>query len=381
MCKIYDFLVVGTGFFGTVVAERLASIGKKVLIIDKRNHIGGNSYSEIDTETDIEFHKYGSHIFHTSHENVWDYINSFCQFNNYRHTVWITYKNKVYSMPINLHTINSYYNINLKPYEISEFLKKEIANKFIPNPVNLEEKAISLVGKPIYEAFIKGYTAKQWEKSPKELSADIISRLPIRHNYQNRYFNDQYEGIPECGYGQLFHKILSHPNISVRLNTDYFRNKENYNNIPMLFTGQIDQYFGYKFGKLEWRTIYFEAERYNIPEYQGCAVMNFAEEFIPYTRIHEFRYYHPERTCGNKTLIFKEYSKKATDMDDPYYPIPTFNNLNLYEKYYEESKKLKNVWFGGRLGMYKYFDMDDTIAEALNVFALISKSLNDESIK
>ena len=223
-----DFLIVGAGFFGSVCAERLASQGKKVLILEKRNHIGGNSWSEQDSETGIEVHKYGSHIFHTDNSKVWEYINRFTQFNNYRHTVWTTYNNKVYSMPINLGTINAYYNLQLRPHEVSAFLEEERKKEIYQHPGNLEEQAISLIGRPLYEAFIRGYTVKQWGKDPRELPAEIIQRLPVRHSYNSRYFSDPFEGIPLEGYGKLFERLHDHPNIDVQLNTDWLNERENY---------------------------------------------------------------------------------------------------------------------------------------------------------
>jgi len=360
-----DVLVVGAGFFGSVVAERLASVGRNVLILDKRDHVGGNSYSEVDADTGIECHKYGSHIFHTSDEEVWAYLNRFASFNEYRHTVWTTYKDRVYSMPINLSTINAYYGLNLKPFEVDIFIDKERSKENIVQPQNMEEKAISLIGRSLYEAFIKGYTIKQWGKDPKELSPDIINRLPVRHNYINRYFNDKYEGIPLDGYGELFERLLDHPNIEVRLSTDYFNVKYEFSAIPTLYTGAIDRFFDYKYGRLAWRTIDFEREVLDVADYQGCSVMNYADSEVPFTRIHEFKHYHPERPQTRKSIIFKEYSRVAELSNDPYYPINTPKNAVLLEKYQQEAQLLEDIWFGGRLGAYRYFDMDETIAAAL----------------
>lgn len=364
---IADFLVVGAGFFGATIAERLATAGRKVLVLEKRRHIGGNCWSEVDSEAGLEVHKYGSHIFHTSDEKVWAYLNRFSGFNQYRHTVWTTYQEHVYSMPINLATINAYYGLNLKPFDIDAFIEKERSKEDILHPENLEEKAISLIGRPLYEAFIRGYTIKQWEKDPKELPADIITRLPVRHNFNNRYFDDKYEGIPMEGYARLFERMLDHPNIEVQLNADYFDLKDSVGIVPTLYTGPIDRFFGFKHGHLEWRTIDFEREVHQVHDYQGCAVMNYADAEVPYTRIHEFKHYHPERPTTEGTIIFKEYSRLADRVDDPYYPVNTPKNSRLLEQYQEDAKALKSIRFGGRLGSYRYFDMDDTVAAALDM--------------
>ncbi|MDA0346001.1 MAG: UDP-galactopyranose mutase [Verrucomicrobia bacterium] len=361
-----DFLIVGAGFFGSVCAERLASKGKKVLILEKRNHIGGNSWSEPDQETGIEVHTYGSHIFHTDNLKVWEYINRFTQFNNYRHTVWTTFKDKVYSMPINLGTINAYYKLQLKPHEVSAFLEEERKNEYYEQPGNLEEQAISLIGRPLYEAFIRGYTVKQWGKDPRELPAEIIQRLPVRHSYNSRYFSDPFEGIPLEGYGKLFQRLHDHPNIEVQLNTDWLDVREIYlGKWPILYTGAVDQFFDHKYGRLEWRSIELNREVYDMPDYQGCSVMNYAEADVPYTRIHEFKHFHPERPSTNRTVIYKEYSKIIGESTEPYYPVNTLRNAELLKRYKADADQLKRVWFGGRLGGYRYLDMDDTIAAAL----------------
>lgn len=362
----FDYIIVGAGFYGAVCAERLASQGKAVLIIEKRNHIGGNSWSEPDPETGIEIHKYGSHIFHTSNSNVWKYLNQFTKFNDYRHVVWTTYKNKVYSMPINLATINNFYGLNLSPPEIRSFIEKERNNELYISPKNLEEKAISLIGRPLYEAFIKGYTIKQWGVDPVQLSPEIITRLPVRHNYNNRYFADLYEGIPEEGYGAMFERILKHRNITVKLNTDWFNIHYKFNsNIPVIYTGPIDKFFNYKYGRLEWRSIEFEKKIILVEDFQGCAVMNYADLNVPYTRIHEFKHYEPSLETTPATVIYKEYSKIMSGNLEPYYPVNTPYNHNLLKKYMSDAKNLQYVYFGGRLGSYKYMDMDDTVAAAL----------------
>ncbi len=369
--------VVGSGFFGAVIAERgAAECDVEIVVIERRNHIGGNCYSEIDAETGVEYHKYGSHIFHTSDENVWNYINRFGEFNEYRHRVYTSFHNEIFSMPINLDTINSYFRKALTPEEAKKFIKEEIKKENISAPQNLEEKAISLIGRSLYEAFVRGYTIKQWEKDPKELSPDIITRLPVRYNYNNRYFSDRFEGIPVDGYGKMLSKMLDSPKIKLLLNTSY---KDIAPQISqqdiVLYTGAIDEFFDYKFGTLEWRTVDFEVERFDYSDYQGTSVMNYADEKVPFTRIHEFKHYHPERQDTGKTIIFKEYSRLASPGDEPYYPVFTKKNQQLYKKFEFAKNETPNVIFGGRLGLYRYLDMDDTIAEALTCYEKTIRSM------
>jgi UDP-galactopyranose mutase len=370
------FLVVGSGFFGSVIAERIANDkNERVAVIEKRDHIGGNSFSEIDRSTGIECHKYGSHIFHTSNETVWKYINNFTGFNNYRHRVFTTYKDSVYSMPINLDTINRFYGKCMTPGEAMKFLEGEIAKDANDNPSNLEDKAISLVGKGLYEAFFKGYTAKQWETDPKKLPSYIITRLPMRFNYNADYFNDPRQGIPLGGYEAVFKALLSSQNIDVYLNTDFFSIKHL---IPkdclVIYTGPIDRYFEYKYGELGWRSLAFEKEVHSVGDYQGTAVMNYSDISVPYTRIHEFKHYHPERDYRtDATVLVKEFSKKMTLESEPYYPINTVADKEVLALYEAEREQLKNTIFGGRLGTYAYMDMDRVIAEALRVYKELIK--------
>ena len=365
------YLVVGAGFFGSVIAERIAEDkGEVVVVIDKRDHIGGASFSEVDTETGIEYHKYGSHIFHTSIEDVWKYINRFCVFNSYRHKVLTTYSNKIYQMPINLETINCYYGMNFKPNEAEEYIKKEIDKEDIVNPTNLEEKAISLIGRPLYEAFIKGYTIKHWGTDPRKLPADIITRLPVRFDYKSDYFDDPWQGLPQRGYGELFKNLLAHPNIDLYRNTDFFDIR---NQIPtnccVIYTGRLDQFFDCKYGILNWRSLRFEREIYQVRDFQGTAVMNYAEASVPYTRTHEFKHLHEERGHSDKnTLVFREYAKDLAAGDDPYYPVNTLKDTEMLSKYRQDALELNNVIFGGRLAEYKYLNMDQTIASALKIY-------------
>lgn len=365
------YLIVGSGFFGATIAERIANdLNEPVVILEKRRHFGGNSFSEIDPETGIEYHKYGSHIFHTNNKFVWEYINKFSKFNQYRHRVWTTFGRKVYSMPINLATINQYYQKALSPSEARDFLKNEISRDKVEHPTNLEEQAVSLIGRPLYEAFIRGYTLKQWETDPKKLPTGIITRLPVRYDYNDRYFSDIFEGIPLEGYTGIFKKMLNHHNISLNLNVDFFEVKDK---IPpdclIIYTGPIDRYFDFKHGELTWRTIDLEKEIVATPDFQGTSVMNYAEESVPFTRIHEFKHFHPERKhTDTHTLIFREFSRFAKKTDEPFYPINLEADKKIYAAYRTEAEQLKNVIFGGRLGSYKYYDMHQAIGAALLVY-------------
>ena len=368
------YLVVGAGFYGAVIAERIANVlGEKVLVLDRRDHIGGNSWSEIDPESGVEIHKYGSHIFHTSNQAVWDYINRFTSFNRYRHRVLTTYRGKVYTMPINLMTINSYYGINLRPGEVGAFLEKEIRSLNLPaNPANLEEKAMSLIGRPLYEAFIRGYTIKQWDRDPRELPASIITRLPVRNLYNDAYFDDPYQGIPLDGYAAIFQKMLKHPLIEVQLGIDFFEMRDRIpKDTKIIYTGPLDRFFDFKHGVLGWRTLRFEKEVKDTPDFQGTTVMNYADADVPYTRIHEFKHFHPERKYvekNRKTVLYREYSLLAGKDLPPFYPISSAEDRVMLDRYQQERSNHPNVLFGGRLGSYKYFDMDMAIAAALKAF-------------
>lgn len=368
-----NYLVVGAGFFGAVMAERIANdLGQKVLVVDKRSHIGGNSYSAPDPVTGIECHCYGSHIFHTSNRTVWEYINGFTDFNSYRHKVLTRYQGRTFIMPINLSTINSLYRLDLSPEEAARFIREEAAREGITTPVNLEEKAISLIGRPLYEAFIRGYTIKQWQTDPRELPESIITRLPVRCGHHYDYFDDRWQGIPWDGYGELFERMLDHPLIEVRLNTDYFAIRDQ---VPetcrVIYTGPIDRFFDYRYGVLGWRTLRFEQEVVATGDYQGTTVMNYADPETPYTRIHEFRHYHPERTGYpvDRSVIYREYSLSCGREDDPYYPINTVQDRDTYELYRRDGELLPNVLFGARLGTYRYLDMDKVIEQALEMYA------------
>lgn len=364
---MYDYLVVGAGLFGAVFAHEANKKGKKVLVIDKRNHIAGNIYTE--KVQGIWVHKYGAHIFHTSNKKVWDYVQQFAEFNRYTNSPVARYKDELYNLPFNMNTFNKMWGV-VTPAEAKAKIDSQIAEAGIRDPKNLEEQAISLVGKDIYEKLVKGYTEKQWGKRADELPSFIIKRLPVRMTYDNNYFNDLYQGIPIGGYTQIVDKMME--GIEVRLNTDFFANRTEYETIAkkIVFTGMIDEYFDYCFGELEYRSLRFASEVLNEENYQGNAVVNYTEYEVPYTRIIEHKHFEFGCQNGNynpKTIITREYPTTWKKGDEPYYPMNDEKNNEIYEKYKELAKKQDKVIFGGRLGMYKYFDMHQVIEEALNV--------------
>ncbi|TQL67281.1 UDP-galactopyranose mutase [Nocardioides albertanoniae] len=368
-----DLVVVGSGLFGLTIAERAASeLDKKVLIIERRSHVGGNAYSEFDEETGIEVHKYGTHLFHTSNEKVWDYVRKFTEFTNYQHRVFGKYKGQVYSLPMNLALINSFFGKSHRPDEARALIAEQASEFSTDEAQNLEEKAISLIGRPLYEAFIKGYTAKQWEKDPTELSPDIITRLPVRYTFDNRYFNDKYEGLPVDGYTAWLERMADHPNIEVKLDTDFFSVIDDFKGkVPIVYTGPVDEYFDFSAGKLSWRTVDLESETLDVDDYQGTGVVNANDPEVPFTRELEFKHLHPERADRykpGKTIVVKEYSRFAQEGDEPYYPINTADNREKILVYRDLAKKEPMVLFGGRLGTYKYLDMHMAIASALTMF-------------
>ena len=359
--KEYDYLIVGSGLFGTTFAYEANKRGKKCLVIDKRNHIGGNIYTE--NIEGINVHRYGAHIFHTSNKEVWQYINQFTEFNRYTNSPVARYKNELYNMPFNMNTFNKLWGV-VTPKEAINKIDEEIKEANIQNPQNLEEQAISLVGKTIYEKLVKGYTEKQWGQKAAELPSFIIKRLPVRFTYDNNYFNDIYQGIPIGGYTKIIEKMLD--GIEVKLNTDFFDNREYLEGIAdkIVFTGIIDKFYNYKFGELEYRNLRFETETLEEQNYQGNAVVNYTEYKVPYTRIIEHKHFEFD-TTSPKTIITREYPDTWTREKEPYYPINNDKNNQLYKKYENYAKNDKKVIFGGRLGQYKYYDMDKVIAEAL----------------
>ncbi|MCE5210318.1 MAG: UDP-galactopyranose mutase [Deltaproteobacteria bacterium] len=359
---MYDFVVVGAGLFGAVFAHEVKKAGKKVLVIEKRDHIGGNCYSYDDPETDINIHKYGPHIFHTPDKRIWNYINTFADFNNYQHRVLTTAGGKVYSLPINLATINQFYNLNLTPAEAAEFLKSKTSN--IASPQNLEDKAVSLIGRELYEAFIKGYTIKQWNCDPVELPAEVITRLPVRTSYNDIYYHDNYQGMPVGGYEPIFEKLLE--NVPLELETDFFEKRDYWKSVAgtLVYTGPIDRYFDYRWGNLRWRSCRFEMERMSLNDYQGVSVMNYADRDVPYTRILEPKHFYRERAhLSRGTVIIREYP--CDDPAQPYYPVRLKTDQEILAKYQEAQSREKDVVFGGRLAEYKYYDMWQVISRAL----------------
>jgi UDP-galactopyranose mutase len=372
-----DLVVVGAGFFGLTIAERAATeLGLRVVVIDRRSHIGGNAYSEIEPETGIEIHRYGAHLFHTSNETVWEYANRFTRFTDYVHRVYTNYRGEVFPLPINLGTINQFFRAAHGPDAARALIAEQAAELGDGVIRNLEEKAISLIGRPLYEAFIRDYTAKQWQTPPTELSADIISRLPVRYSYDNRYFNDRHEGLPVDGYTAWLERMASHENIDVRLDTDFFDetqpiNKTLVGQTPVVYTGPIDRYFDWSEGELGWRTLDFEQEVVPVGDYQGTTVMNYADAAVPYTRVHEFRHFHPERDFypRDKTVIMREFSRLADRGDEPYYPINTADDRAMLLRYRALQDAETGVLFGGRLGTYQYLDMHMAIGSALSMFS------------
>ena len=367
MNKKYDYLVVGSGLFGSVFAREATNKGYKVLVIDKRDHVGGNVYTE--NIEGINVHKYGAHIFHTNDEKVWNYINKYANFNRFTNSPIANYKGEIYSLPFNMYTFNKMWNIS-SPKEAQEIIDKQ-RQEIKHEPTNLEEQAISLVGKDIYERLIKGYTEKQWGRDCKDLPPFIIKRLPVRFTYDNNYFNALYQGIPIGGYTKLINNLLE--GIDIKLNIDYLDNKEELNSLAnkIIYTGPIDAYFDYSLGCLEYRSVRFENELLDIPNFQGNAAVNYTDKDTPYTRIIEHKWFEFGKDGnGNdlpKTVISKEYSSEWKLGDEPYYPVNDEKNSNLYNKYKELSLKENNIIFGGRLGEYKYYDMDQVIASALNL--------------
>ena len=374
--RVVDILIVGAGLFGLTVAERCANeLGLNVTIVERRNHVGGNAYSEFENESGIEVHRYGSHLFHTSNEEVWKYANRFTKFTSYRHTVYANLDNEIYPLPINLGTINQFFRSALGPDAARDLISLQASEVSGVEIRNLEEKAISLVGRPLYEAFIRGYTAKQWQTDPTLLSPDIISRLPVRYSYDNRYFSDTYEGLPSQGYGAWLERLADHHRITVKLETDFFDENQPLNRgetvgrIPVVYTGPVDRFFDFDLGHLGWRTLDFDVEVLPMRDFQGTAVVNYSNEDIPYTRIHEFRHFHPERDYPtDKTVIMKEYSRVAALDDEPYYPIDTPDDRRILNAYRAKARALPKTLFGGRLGTYQYLDMHMAIASAFNRF-------------
>ena len=360
------YLIVGSGLFGATVAYEKAKEGNKVIVIEKRNHVAGNIYTkEVDG---IQVHEYGAHIFHTSDKKVWDYVQQFAEFNRYTNSPVANYKGHMYNLPFNMNTFNEMWGVRTPQEALAKIneQRQEMAGK---EPKNLEEQAISLIGRDIYEKLIKGYTEKQWGRSCTELPAFIIKRLTVRLIYDNNYFNDNYQGIPIGGYTKMVTKMLDHPNIEVKLNTDFFNNKDEYlkNYDKIIYTGMIDKFFDYKLGELEYRSLRFETEEKGIGNYQGNAVINYTDAETPYTRVIEHKHFEFGKGDPDKTIITREYPAEWHRGEEPYYPINNEHNNQLYQKYAELAKNQNKVIFGGRLGQDKYYNMDQVIADALDI--------------
>lgn len=385
-----DLVVVGAGLFGLTVAQQAAEkAGARVEIIDVRNHIGGNAYSYFDERTGIEIHKYGAHLFHTSNKRVWDYVNRFTSFTNYVHRVYATHDGEVYPLPINLGTINQFFHAHYTPEEAKALIESQAGELAGKDPQNLNDKGISLIGRPLYEAFIKNYTAKQWQTDPSELPAGIIKRLPVRFNYNNRYFKDTWEGLPKDGYTAWMQRMIDNPLIHVSLGVDFFDESQPFNKrslaqagIPVVYTGPVDRYFDYKLGELKWRTVDFKEVRYSEGDHFGCPVMNYSDSDVPFTRAIEFKNFNPERqevddsasfvpgktVKACETVVWQEYSRSATRDDEPYYPVNTDADKALYARYAELAAQEPRTVFGGRLGTYSYYDMHNVIDMALRAY-------------
>ncbi|MFN8047861.1 MAG: UDP-galactopyranose mutase [Ancrocorticia sp.] len=378
----FDLIVVGSGFFGLTVAQQCAEWwGLRVAVVERRSHIGGNAYSEIDPDTGIEIHRYGAHLFHTSNKRVWDYVNRFTDFTGYVHRVWTTVDGVVYPMPVNLGTINQFFSAAYSPDEARALIAEQASEVAGEDVTDFESKGVSLVGRPLFDAFFKNYTAKQWQTDPRDLPASVISRLPVRYTYDSRYFNDAYEGLPVDGYTAWLRRMADDERIEVFLDTDFFDTNQPLNRdavvgrVPVVYTGPIDRYFDFSEGDLSWRTVDFEKEVVPTGDFQGCSVMNYGDLSVDYTRIIEFRHVHPERDYQKeRSVIFREYSRFAGRDDEPYYPVNTADDRRKLLAYRALAAAQPDVYFGGRLGSYQYLDMDMAIASALT---LVSNALEE----
>ena len=368
-----DLVVVGAGLYGLTVAERAAARGLDVLVVDRRDHVGGNAWSEVEPSTGIEVHRYGAHLFHTSNARVWAYVNSFTTFTDYVHRVWTVHGGEVYPMPINLGTINQFFRSALGPDQARALVSRQSA-EVTGAPANLEEKAVSLIGRPLYDAFVRGYTAKQWQTDPTELPAEVISRLPVRYTYDNRYFDDRWEGLPVDGYAAWLTRMADHPRITVRLETDVLDDGHDLSRaalvgrVPVVYTGPLDRWFDHAHGALGWRTLDFDQEVLAVGDHQGTAVVNQADADVPHTRVLEFRHFHPERAYPtDRTVVVRERSRVAGPGDEPYYPVNASSDRHKLLAYRELARLEGSlgVAFGGRLGTYQYLDMHMAIASAL----------------
>ena len=364
----FDVVIVGAGFFGLTIANKAASEGKSSLIIEKRNFIGGNAMSYMDEETSIEIHPYGSHLFHTSNRGVWDYVRQFTDFNSYQHTVWARIGESLVSLPVNLQTIRFASGMDLTPSQAQEWLVKEAAKANVSAPSNFREAIVSQVGQGLYELIYEGYTQKQWQTPPEALPREVASRLPIRTNLSNRYFSDRWEGLPVDGYFAWQNRMVDSELIAISLNVDFFEIQELVRRSAnlLVYTGPLDRFYDFEFERLGWRTLDFSFETLQIEDFQGTSVVNFPNPEVPWTRIHEFKHLHPERSRQmNGTIISREFSRRAESWDEPYYPINSPEDRSKLSAYRDRSGAEKKVVFGGRLGTYQYLDMHMAIASAL----------------
>ena len=366
-----NLLMVGAGLSGAVIGRTLAEAGHKVTIVDTRDHIAGNCHTERDADSGVMVHVYGPHIFHTDDEQVWDYVNRFQRFMPYKNRVKTTSRGQVFSLPVNLHTINQFFDKTMRPDEAHAFITQEQADTSITDPQTFEEQAMRFVGKDLYEAFFKGYTMKQWGCHPSELPASILKRLPVRFNYDDNYFFHKFQGMPENGYTEMVAGILDHPNITVHLSTSFERSQvDDYDHV--FYSGQLDGYYGYDLGRLGYRTLDFERFTYD-GDYQGCAVMNYGEVDVPYTRITEHKHFSPWETHEG-SVCYKEFSRECGEQDIPYYPIRLMDEKDMLQDYVTRAKAETKVTFVGRLGTYRYLDMDVTIREALDTADVFLKA-------
>jgi len=367
-----DLVVVGAGFFGLTVAERVAEeLGRRVVVLERRDHIGGNAYSQTEPHTGIEVHRYGSHLFHTANPRVWNYARRFTEFTDYRHQVWTVYRGQVYPMPINLATMSGFFERQLSPKQARALIAEQAAEYQQDSADNLEHRAISLIGRPLYEAFVRGYTRKQWQTDPLELPADVITRLPVRYTFDGGYFDDPHQGLPRDGYTAWVTRMAEHPRIEVRLDTDYATVRDRIPpGTPVVYSGPIDRYFHYREGELGWRTLDFSTDLLDVGDFQGTAVLNYADESVPYTRVHEYRHLHPERDYPtDRTVVVREFSRFAGPEDEPYYPVATIADRARLLRYRALAERERDVYFGGRLGSYRYLDMHMAIGAALSLYA------------
>lgn len=366
----YDAIVAGAGLWGCTLARVLADAGKRVLVLERRDAPGGNCRCETDPVTGIEVHLHGAHVFHTRLPGVWSFVRRFTEFNGYQHKVLARHAGRTYFLPLGLALVNAFYGKDLLPSELPGFVAREAAAAGAPaEPRNFEEQAIALVGRPLYEAFIRGYTRKQWGCDPKELDASVIRRLPVRASYDVNYYEDHLQGIPLHGYNAVFSAMLDHPLVELRCGVDYLRERGRLpHGAPVFYSGPIDEYFGYRFGPLPWRTLRFEREEKPVPDWQGTSVVNYVDADVPFTRVHEFKHFHPEdkeRMARPVTIVCREYASAWRPGDEPYYPVDSAASSRLLARYRSEAAKIPDLVIGGRLGEYKYYDMDRTIGRAL----------------